>query len=138
MERLCVTYYNKKNLVALKLRHQHLHVQNFLHFAHLKPIFSILHIYFYKTPTSVYLFYTFIQQNIHSFTFLLLLSHSWPLSLSDPTTVIITQPPLSRNPDQFTCVVLFLFSFSWLIRAETQTHSTRNPRLIGAKVVKVD
>ena len=28
----------------------------------------------------------------------------------------------------------FRFSFSWLIEAETQTHSSKNPRLIGAKV----
>ena len=33
----------------------------FFHFAHLKSTFSILHTYFYKTLTSVCLFYTFIQ-----------------------------------------------------------------------------
>ena len=31
------------------------------HFTHLKPTFSILHTYFYKTLTSVCLLYTFIQ-----------------------------------------------------------------------------
>ena len=36
-------------------------MHKFFHFAHLKSIFFILHTYFYKTPTSVCLFYTFIQ-----------------------------------------------------------------------------
>ena len=36
-------------------------MHKFFHFAHLKSIFSILHTYFYKTPTSACLFYTFIQ-----------------------------------------------------------------------------
>ena len=43
------------------LEHPHQYVQNFFHFAHLKPTFSILHAYFYKTPPSVCLLYTFIQ-----------------------------------------------------------------------------
>ena len=36
-------------------------VHKFFHFVHLKSIFSILHASFYKTPTSICLFYTFIQ-----------------------------------------------------------------------------
>ena len=36
-------------------------VHKFFYFAHLKSIFSILHTYFYKTLTSICLFYTFIQ-----------------------------------------------------------------------------
>ena len=36
-------------------------VHKFFHFAHLKSTFSILYTYFYETPTSVCLFYTFIQ-----------------------------------------------------------------------------
>ena len=36
-------------------------MQKFFYFTCLKPTFSILHTYFYKTPTSVCLFYTFIQ-----------------------------------------------------------------------------
>ena len=36
-------------------------MHKFFHFAHLKSTFSILHIYFYKTPISFCLFYTFIQ-----------------------------------------------------------------------------
>ena len=36
-------------------------MHKFFHFTHLKPIFSILHSHFYKTPTSVCLLYTFIQ-----------------------------------------------------------------------------
>ena len=43
------------------LEQLHQLVHKFFHFAHLKSTFSILHTYFYKTPTSVYLFYTFIQ-----------------------------------------------------------------------------
>ena len=36
-------------------------MQKKFYFAHLKSTFSILHTYFYKTPTSVCLLYTFIQ-----------------------------------------------------------------------------
>ena len=36
-------------------------MQKFCKFVHLKLTFSILHSYFYKTPTSVCLLYTFIQ-----------------------------------------------------------------------------
>ena len=43
------------------LEQLHQLVHNFFHFAHLKSTFFILHTYFYKTPTSVCLFYTFIQ-----------------------------------------------------------------------------
>ena len=43
------------------LEQLHQLVHKFFHFAHLKSTFSILHIYFYKTPISVCLFYTFIQ-----------------------------------------------------------------------------
>ena len=41
--------------------HPHQYVQKIFHFAHLKPILSILHTYFYKTSTFVCLLYTFIQ-----------------------------------------------------------------------------
>ena len=67
----------------------------FFYFAQKKPIFSILHTHFYKTPTSVYLFYTFFYLNNIILTFLLLftttltpptlthtLAHIWSLSLS--------------------------------------------------------
>ena len=37
------------------------------------------------------------------------LSLTASLSLSDPTIIIITQPPSSRKLDLFTCFVLFLF-----------------------------
>ena len=47
----------KVTLVPFLLLEQlHQLVQNFFHFAPLKPTFSILHTHFYKTPTSVYLF----------------------------------------------------------------------------------
>ena len=42
------------------LEQPHQLMQIFCLFCKKKPIFSILHIYFYKTSTSVYLFYTFI------------------------------------------------------------------------------
>ena len=50
-------------LMWLLLEHPHQYVQKIFHFAHLKPTFLlfILHTYFYKTPTSVCLLYTFIQ-----------------------------------------------------------------------------
>ena len=48
-----------KNMPYLEQLHQLVH--KFFHFAYLKSTFSILHTYFYKTPTSVCLFYTFIQ-----------------------------------------------------------------------------
>ena len=63
------------------LEYPHQWMQKIFHFAHLKPTFSILHIHFYKTFTSVYLFYTFIQI-IFILLHFLLFSHSWPLSLS--------------------------------------------------------
>ena len=53
------TFSNLTQLESLEQLHQL--VQNFFHFAPLKPTFSILHTHFYKTTTSVYLFYTFIQ-----------------------------------------------------------------------------
>ena len=52
-------------LKYISLEHPHQYVQFFFffffNFAHLKSIFSILHTYFYKTPTSIFLLYTFIQ-----------------------------------------------------------------------------
>ena len=118
-------------------------MQKFFHFAHLKPTFSILHIHFYKTFTSVYLFYTFIQI-IFILLHFLLFSHSWPLSLSlslslslRPTTDIITQPPSSRNPDLFTCLVLFLFLILMVDRSqnldEAKTQIKPKPRPIQPK-----
>ena len=52
--------YNVK-VVVITYQHPHQLVHKFFHFAHLKPTFFILHTYFYKTPTSVCLLYTFIQ-----------------------------------------------------------------------------
>ena len=43
------------------LEHPHQLVHKFFHFTRLKPIFSILYTYFYKTPTLICLLYTFIQ-----------------------------------------------------------------------------
>ena len=73
-------------------------VHKFFHFVHLKSTFSILHIYFYKTPISVCLFYTFIQ-----IKYLFLYPHS-----HRPTPIIhigITPEstqPTSRKPEKQT------------------------------------
>ena len=84
----------------LNLEHPHQFFKFFLFILHKKFIFSILPYHFYKTPTSVYLFYK-IFQNIHSsqffyyfsqlpFTYIRSLSLSLSLSLSKTT-----------NPDHF-------------------------------------
>ena len=54
-------HYLKNKNQPLFVRASHQYVQKIFHFAHLKPTFSVLNFYFYKTPTSVYLLYTFIQ-----------------------------------------------------------------------------
>ena len=109
---------------------------------------------FYKKKIYFFLFYTSIfikhsHQFIYSthlfnkifiFLIFLLFSHSWPLSLS--LSLSQTQPPSSSpNHHQVETQIFqtqtlwsFRFSFSWLIEVETQTHSSRNPTLIGAKV----
>ena len=57
-------------------------MQIFLLFCTKKAIFSILHIYFYKTPTSVYLLYTLFSLNNHFIFFLLLFQHPpWSILL---------------------------------------------------------
>ena len=70
-----------------------------VHFTRKKATFSILHTHFYKTHTSVYLFYTFIQQNIHYFTiYYYSLSHCPSLSQSQTyhyQRSLHTQPPSS-------------------------------------------
>ena len=55
--------FSKKKLhIYIKgLEHPYQYMQKLFHFAHLKPNFFILHIYFYKTPTLICLLYTFIQ-----------------------------------------------------------------------------
>ena len=96
---MCLCVYSK---TMADLEQPHQFVQIFCLFYKKNLTFSILHICFYKILTSIYLFYTFIQLNIHSFTFFYyFLTHglSLSLSLSKPTTVIITQPPSSKNPD---------------------------------------
>ena len=67
-------------------------MHKFFYFAHLKSIFFILHTYFYKTPTSVCLFYTFIQIK---YSFLYLYSHR-------PTPTIHTgiTPESTRSIDR--------------------------------------
>ena len=131
-------------------------MQKFFHFAHLKPTFSILHIHFYKTFTSVYLFYTFIQKNIHSFTFFIIFSLMASLSLSLSLSLSQTNhrhhhPATIKSKPRsvyLPCAFFVSYSHGWLEpkprwsqnpnKAKTQTHSTQNPRLIGTKVAKVD
>ena len=83
---------------------------------HLKPTFSILHINFYKTPTSIYLFYTFIQQNIHFFFIIFYYSPSPPLSLIDQHSLTDPDPDpdptLSHKPRPNTQRSVFLFGSS--------------------------
>ena len=80
------------------LEQLHQLVHKYFHFAHLKSTFSILHIYFYKTPISVCLFYTFIQ-----IKYLFLYPHS-----HRPTPIIhigITPEstqPTNRKPEKQT------------------------------------
>ena len=57
-------------------------MQIFLLFCTKKAIFSILHTYFYKTPTSVYLLYTLFSLNNHFIFFFFYISTS---SLVNPT-----------------------------------------------------
>ena len=106
------------------LEYPHQWMQKIFHFAHLKPTFSILHIHFYKTFTSVYLFYTFIQI-IFILLHFLLFSHSWPLSLSLSLS-LSDQPPTSspshHQVETQICLLalcFFCFLFSWLIGAKT-------------------
>ena len=74
---------------------------------HLKPTFSILHTNFYKIPTSIYLFYTFIQQNIHFFfNHFLLLSLTAPLS-HRPTLPHRPRPRPRPRPNTQRSVFLF-------------------------------
>ena len=64
-------------------------VHKFVHFVHLKFIFSILHIYFYKTPMSICLFYTFIQIK---YSFLYPHSHRPTPTIHTSITPESTQP----------------------------------------------
>ena len=52
-----------------KLKQPHQSMQNSCLFCTKKHIFSILHTYFYKTPTSIYLFYNLFYLNNHFLTF---------------------------------------------------------------------
>ena len=79
------------------LEQLHQLVQNFFHFAPLKPTFSILHTHFYKIPTSVCLFYTFIQIK---YSFLFLHSHRHrptPVSHRNPHNPPATNPANQKN-----------------------------------------
>ena len=72
------------------LEHPHKWIQNFFDFTCLKPTFSILYIYFFKKNSYQFIYSTHLFKKIFILLHFLLFSHSWPLSLSDPTTVIIT------------------------------------------------
>ena len=66
-----------------KLEQLHQSVQNSYLFCTKKHIFSILHIYFYKTPTSIYLFYNLFYLNNHFLTFFIILSQTLSLHSQD-------------------------------------------------------
>ena len=84
------------------LEQLHQFVQIFCLFCKEKPTFSILYIHFYKILTSVYLFYTFIQQNIHSFyiffiiSFPLLSGTNSQIRLLHRATPTPSQPPFNK------------------------------------------
>ena len=83
-------------------------MQIFLLFYTKKVTFSIFHTHFYKTPTLVYLFYTFIQQNIHFFT-IFYYSPSPPLSLTDQHSLTNPDPAHTPRPNtQRKVVVVFV------------------------------
>ena len=73
-------------------------VHKFFHFVHLKFTFSILHIYFYKTPISICLFYTFIQIK---YSFLYPHSH-WPTPTIHTGITPESTQPTGRKPEKQT------------------------------------
>ena len=72
-------------------------VHKFFYFAHLKSIFSILHASFYKTPTSICLFYTFIQIK---YSFLYPHSHRPTPTIHTSFTPEFTQPTDRKQEKQ--------------------------------------
>ena len=80
------------------LEHPQQYVQNFFHFTHLKPTFFILHTYFYKTPISVCLLYTFIQIK---YSFLYPYSH-WPTPTIHTGITQESTQPTGRKPEKQT------------------------------------
>ena len=88
-------------------------MHKFFHFAHLKPIFSILHNYFYEIPTSVCLFNTFFYLNN---IFLTIFYYS-QLPVTPPVTLTHTPKyiwSLSRSIS-FSLSSFFFFSFSFFL-----------------------
>ena len=70
------------------------HPPNFPSILHKKLFFSILHTHFYKTPTSVYLFYPLFYLNNHfSHFFIIILSQTLSLNSRDS----LFQTPLYSN-----------------------------------------
>ena len=88
-------------------------MHKFFHFAHLKPIFSILHNYFYEIPTSVCLFNTFFYLNN---IFLTIFYYS-QLPMTPPVTLTHTPKyiwSLSLSIS-FSLSSFFFFSFSFFL-----------------------
>ena len=73
-------------------------MHKFFHFAHLKSTLSILHTYFYKTPTSVCLLYIFIQIK---YSFIYPHSHRPTPTIHTGITLESTQP-IGRKPEKQT------------------------------------
>ena len=72
-------------------------MHKFFYFTHLKSIFSILHTYFYKTLTSICLFYTFIQIK---YSFLYPHSHRPTPTIHTGITPESTQPTDRKQEKQ--------------------------------------
>ena len=83
-------------------------MQIFLLFCTKKAIFSILHTYFYKTPTSVYLLYTLFSLNNRFIIFFFIISTS---SLVNPTFTLFFSKHYSLSLS-LTRWIFFLFLLS--------------------------
>ena len=104
-------YFTRKNLLFLFYtstftKHSH----QFIYSTYLfNKIFILLHFYYFLT-------------------------HGLSLSQTQPLSSSPNHHQVETQIFQTQALWFFHFSFSWLIGVETQTHSSRNPRLIGPKV----
>ena len=83
-----------------------------------------------------YIYSTHLFNKIFIFFIFLLFSHSWPLSLSltDPTTIIITQSPSSRNPNLSNpSFVIFSFLILMVDRSRNPDPFKQKPKVDWSK-----
>ena len=120
---------------------------NFLSILQEKAYFFLFYTSTFTKHPHQFIYSTHLFNKIFILLHFLLFSHSWPLSLSlsNPTTIIITQPPSSQNPDlSDPSFVIFFVSHShdWSklkpkpIQAKTQGWSER--KLIKPIQAEVD